>query len=327
MSANVDQKRVLKFNTVADFNAAASTLDFPGLFMIAGNTYDGDAINKTYAEAVDEGIKIPVINFLNNTMKAKMIDSGFDTNNDGEIDRTEASAITTAPDGLFKDFNASGLFDDFKYFTGLTTVSTSMFENNSGLTVTMPSSITHIGQYGFRNTGYTSLNLSNYIFDGEGPFMGCTQLQTVELNNTNVVAKMFANCSSLTYAKITTTGTDLGDNCFSNCPNLTTVDLTVSPVYSQYNSWWYQFSIGSYCFFQSPNIEKIIIRFRPNTRENCEYLSSYFTVGTTSSSMAYSNSTYKIYIQDEYYESALNAQYQDNTVKQHFYRLSTMPSD
>jgi hypothetical protein len=54
MSANVDQKRVLKFNSLADFNAVSTTLEYPGLFMIGDtttNNSDGESINRSAARA------------------------------------------------------------------------------------------------------------------------------------------------------------------------------------------------------------------------------------------------------------------------------------
>jgi hypothetical protein len=54
MSANVDQKRVLKFGSLADFNAVSSTLEYPGLFMIGDTTRsdeDGTSINRNAIRA------------------------------------------------------------------------------------------------------------------------------------------------------------------------------------------------------------------------------------------------------------------------------------
>lgn len=50
MSANVDQKRVLKFNSLEAFNAVSNTLEYPGLFMIGDTSksdVDGQSINRT----------------------------------------------------------------------------------------------------------------------------------------------------------------------------------------------------------------------------------------------------------------------------------------
>lgn len=59
MSENVDQKRVLKFNSLLEFNAVANTLEYPGLFMIAdknNNNTDGTSINKTAKHAAFDTI-------------------------------------------------------------------------------------------------------------------------------------------------------------------------------------------------------------------------------------------------------------------------------
>lgn len=54
MSANVDQKRVLKFGSLQEFNAVSSTLEYPGLFMIGDkskNDEDGTPINRSASRA------------------------------------------------------------------------------------------------------------------------------------------------------------------------------------------------------------------------------------------------------------------------------------
>jgi hypothetical protein len=59
MSENTDQKRVLKFNSLQEFNAVSSTLEYPGLFMIAdksNNNVDGQSINKTAKRAAISAI-------------------------------------------------------------------------------------------------------------------------------------------------------------------------------------------------------------------------------------------------------------------------------
>lgn len=59
MSANVDQKRVLKFGSLQEFNAVSSTLEYPGLFMIGDtskNDVDGTPINRSASRASYYGL-------------------------------------------------------------------------------------------------------------------------------------------------------------------------------------------------------------------------------------------------------------------------------
>ena len=93
-----------------------------------------------------------IINFADATVKEKLV-KVCDFNNDGEICMWEATAAYKFP-----SFDSSGItsFNEFKYFTGITTIPSDAFKNCSKLiSITIPENITSIEQNAFY--GCTSL--------------------------------------------------------------------------------------------------------------------------------------------------------------------------
>lgn len=90
--------------------------------------------------------------------------------------------------------------------------------------VDLPSSVTTLYQYSFRQSGVESLDISKITTLGAGVFQDCTSLTGVtgfESYTSNLPASMFNGCTALT-GELTTRATNLAiSNVFRNCFGLT----------------------------------------------------------------------------------------------------------
>ena len=92
----------------------------------------------------------------------------------------------------------------------VTSIGGSAFSGCTNLTsITLPASVSTIGSYAFYGTGLTSLDLS-----------ACTNLTTI--NNAT-----FYGCENLTSVTLPASVAEIIGTAFSNCPNLTTVNIVV----------------------------------------------------------------------------------------------------
>ena len=84
--------------------------------------------------------------FSDPIIKTKLV-AAYDKNSDGEISLSEAAAVKTITTSVFKGGNTSQFtsFDEFRFFTGLSTISYNLFDGWSNLTsIILPDSITSI---------------------------------------------------------------------------------------------------------------------------------------------------------------------------------------
>ena len=97
----------------------------------------------------DGGITPPdpsdLITFADDKVKAKLV-AAFDTNGDGELSYAEAAAATSIQ-GVFSAVKTYKSFDEFQYFTGVTTIPDNMFLNWNLLeSIMFPPGLTEIGR-------------------------------------------------------------------------------------------------------------------------------------------------------------------------------------
>ena len=94
--------------------------------------------------------------------------------------------------------------------------------------VTIPSSVTSIGAYAFRNSGLTSVTIPEGVTSiGEGVFEGCTGLTSVTIPEgvTSIGDYAFDYCYNLTSVTIPSSVTSIGMRAISRCFGLTSITV------------------------------------------------------------------------------------------------------
>ena len=104
----------------------------------------------------------------------------WDTDGDNELSKEEAAAVTTIST-VFKDNAEIQLFNELKYFTGLTKLEANAFINCSNLwRITIPSNVTVIED---RSTFQNCSELKRIIFDNNSKLKELPSLAFYSLTN------------------------------------------------------------------------------------------------------------------------------------------------
>ena len=130
----------------------------------------------------------------------------------------------------------------------VTTIGDYAFRNCYGLTsVTIPNSVTNIGNYVYMNcTSLISVIIGNSLTSiSFGTFRTCTALASVTIPNsvTSIEGYAFQNCSSLTSVTIGSGINSIHSTAFGSCPNLTDVTCYAENVPSTKNDTFSDSSI------------------------------------------------------------------------------------
>lgn len=175
-----------------------------------------------------------IIEFADAAVKAICVEN-WDTNGDGELSYEEAAAVTTLIDAetsqsVFRDLKKSiTSFDEFQFFTGLTTVERYAFYNDSLKSIVLPPNITVIDNDAFRNITIRSIRIPEGVTTiGERSFYDCIYLEQIDLPEslTTIGYHAFAftaiknifipkNVDSITYGG--------GANIFTSCKKLANI--------------------------------------------------------------------------------------------------------
>jgi hypothetical protein len=94
--------------------------------------------------------------------------------------------------------------------------------------VTIPNSVTNIGEYAFSGCSLTGVTVPNSVTSlGDGAFDSCTRLTAVTIPNsvTSIGDNAFSWCSSLTSVTLPSGVTSIGDSAFYDCTGLTSVTI------------------------------------------------------------------------------------------------------
>lgn len=168
------------------------------------------------------------ITFADKNVKALCV-ANWDTNGDGELSYEEAEAVTDLGQ-VFAQNESIKEFDEFEYFTGLTTITSYAFALcHNLLSISLPTSITSIGEEAF--SGCQNLREiiipESLISIERGAFVGCEKLVSVSIPNSvlTIGEDAFGACSSLAYVTIPESVSSIGSRAFSGCRNLRSVTI------------------------------------------------------------------------------------------------------
>ena len=154
-----------------------------------GTTYFEYTINEvTLAHSftlVFSGLETPeIIEFADANVKAICV-ANWDTDHDGELSKKEAATVTTLlKDGssVFKNKTALTSFDEFQYFTGLTTVEDGAFLSCGIKSIVLPSTINTIGANAFMTSKLQHIDIPEGVTTiGNYAFYDSRNLETISL--------------------------------------------------------------------------------------------------------------------------------------------------
>lgn len=193
------------------------------------------------------------ISFVDANVKALCI-SNWDINGDGELSYGECAAVKSLGD-VFKGNTAIKSFDELQYFTNLTSIGDYAFFQCTLTNVTIPSSVTSIGNDAFNGCRhltnvvipesvttigwtafYNCIRLTNFIIPssvtsiGTSAFGCCSSLTSIEIPNgvTYISNWAFEDCRSLATVIIPNSVTSIRDGAFKGCTSLKSITLPES---------------------------------------------------------------------------------------------------
>ena len=133
--------------------------------------------------------------------------------------------------------------------------------DNSGAVVKadeLPSSVTSIADYAFRETAIETLKMPNVSNIGEYAFYKCTALTSVTMPKvTSIGGKAFSDDSALKNVTFPSGLTSIGNHAFDSCEGLTSITLPGSVT-----------TIGANAFFGCKALTSVIINANPTIGEN-----------------------------------------------------------
>ena len=261
--------------TVSGAGVVASKAN--GTAVITAKTTDGTNLTATCKVIVDS-----FITFADANVKTICV-AQWDTNGDGKLSKAEAAAVTTL-DKVFKDNETITSFNELQYFTKLTSIGDNAFDGCYNLTsVTIPKSVTSIGERAFYGCGITSITIPESVTSigerafygcgitsitipesvtsiGNYPFSYCSSLASINVeqeneyydsrNNCNAIIEtatntLIAGCKKTTIPEGVT---NIGNNAFSGCSGLTSITIPEGVT-----------SIGDYTFYGCSGLTTITI--------------------------------------------------------------------
>ena len=142
----------------------------------------------------DPAVGIP---FADNTVKGICLDN-WDTNGDGQLTKAEAAAVTSVGT-VFKAASIT-TFDEFKYFTGVETISEGAFSKSTLTAITLPSSVKTIGKDAFLACkSLKSITIPAKVTTiGQNALSYCTAMTSITVASDNTA---FASVSGVLFTK------------------------------------------------------------------------------------------------------------------------------
>lgn len=190
------------------------------------------------------------IPFADANLKSKLVDA-YDSDGDGELSYFEAASVTVFKD-VFGGEKAFKSFDEFEFFTCVTSIREGMFEDWDLRSIKLPDSIRRINRRAFKGCGLMKsivipdsvTELLSSAFEGcqelesitlskslkrieERTFRGCTNLKSIHLPEsvTSVGNEAFWSCWWLSEAILSPSLKIIGDAAFYDCRRLSSIDI------------------------------------------------------------------------------------------------------
>ena len=172
-------------------------------------------------EPVNYGEK--AMSFTDSNIKKVCIEN-WDANKDGKLTYGEAAAVTDLGTA-FKGITNIRNFQEFYYFTGITTLSDDAFNGCTNLTsIRLPKALKAIGARSFKGCEkLTQLALPTALITiGEEAFCGCKTLGDMILptNLKAIEAGTFRDCAAFTSVDLPISVTSIGNEAFAGCTGL-----------------------------------------------------------------------------------------------------------
>ena len=166
----------------------------------------------------------PIV-FSDSRIKEKLV-ACFDTNGDGELSYLEALSVTSLA-GVFGDETSYSSFDEFQYFTNVTSIPNGMFEGWELTSIILPDKLSAIPAYAFRNcNALSSITLPVSIRGiGMNAFENCARLSSISIpeNVTEVGRSAFYRCVDLTQVTMPLKIKTIDVSCFRECLSLESI--------------------------------------------------------------------------------------------------------
>ena len=212
------------------------------LYVPAGSkaAYEAADYWKEFKEIIEVGAPSGNIVFANDKVKAACV-AKWDTDKDGELSYDEAAAVTSLVDkndanDPFGELWELGTgdsefsFDEFQYFTGVTSLAGHEFECTNLTSIILPNSITSIGDGTFvRCKKLTSIHIPasvTYIHMGDkylpAPAFNSEYLQTITVDPENTKYASPAGSNAIIDTESNTLILGCGNTDFTKIPNTVT---------------------------------------------------------------------------------------------------------
>lgn len=176
----------------------------------------------------------PVITFASQAIESAFV-AVCDKNGDKKLSYSEAAALVNLSAVTFPKSEVAS-FDEFQYFTSVTTIPDEYFKSSKITSIVFPSSLTDIGQYAFRYcNNLTAISLPENITLHYGAFATCSGLTDLVIPaGTSWTTDAFYQCSGLQTVTIMPGVDKIPDYAFSDCGNLKSVTIpsTVTKIWS-----------------------------------------------------------------------------------------------
>lgn len=220
-------------NNLVIFRIGKDYLSIPDYFYSSVITQEKPVERYLYQELEEEESSINLadtVNFIDKEIK-KICLQYWDTNKDNKLTYGELAEIKQLNRAFYQKTKIE-YFPEFKYFTGLNTIDDSAFKASSIESITIPNSVTKIGQGAFSMCRQLSLiNLpQNLAKIDMSAFNSCSNLRSITIpqNVVTLERQVFYNCNLLKSVTLNEGLKRIKANAFKGCTSLKSITIPES---------------------------------------------------------------------------------------------------